>query len=520
MADIVIINPKFEMSFWGLEACLPFLGKRSNMPVAALPLLAALTPPHHRLTLVDENVEAIDFDRCARADIVGVTGMIVQRHRMLEIVRELKQRGAFVVIGGPWISVQEDYFGELADAIFVGEAEETWPRFLADWEAGKAARRYEQAEKTDMTRVPAPRFDLLKMKRYGFASVQFSRGCPFQCEFCDIIVVYGRRPRIKTPQQIIAELESLCALKVPLVFIVDYNLIGNKKEIKKVLRHVIAWQQARGYPLNFVTEASLDLADDDELMRLMVEANFNCLFVGIESTNEDALRETKKLQNIRRTGTLLEKVRRIHDAGLEVWAGLIVGFDNDTEAVFETHRRFVESSGINLVMVGMLSAIPKTPLYKRLAQEGRLDPSDVPSQGTNVLPLQMTRDVLSRGYVDLMAALYEPKSFFDRFDALWLKGPLITEPGWRRFAATRPWARWRKQARSWVGLGALASSMLLRLRDSGLRRIYLQRCLGALRQRPDGVLLRLYLLRCAVHFHLYHLARLLQARDRPLINTY
>jgi hypothetical protein len=188
--------------------------------------------------------------------------------------------------------------------------------------------------------------------------------------------------------------------------------------------------------------------------------------------------------------------------------------------VFETHRRFVENSGINLVMVGMLSAIPKTPLYKRLAQEGRLDPSDVPSQGTNVLPLQMSRDVLSRGYVDLMAALYEPKSFFDRFDALWLKGPLTTEPGWRRFAAARPWARWRKQARSWVELGALATSMLLRLRDSTLRRIYLQRCLGALRQRPDGVLLRLYLLRCAVHFHLYHLARLLQARDRPLINTY
>ena len=187
MADIVIINPKFEMSFWGLEACLPLLGKRSNMPVAALPLLAALTPPRHRVTLVDENVEAIDFDRCARADIVGVTGMIVQRHRMLEIVRELKQRGAFVVIGGPWISVQEDYFGELADAVFVGEGEESWPRFLADWEAGTAARRYEQAEKTDMTRVPPPRFDLLKMKRYGFASVQFSRGCPFQCEFCDKI---------------------------------------------------------------------------------------------------------------------------------------------------------------------------------------------------------------------------------------------------------------------------------------------------------------------------------------------
>jgi radical SAM superfamily enzyme YgiQ (UPF0313 family) len=520
MADIVIINPKFEMSFWGLEACLPILGKRSNMPVAALPLLAALTPPEHRVTLVDENVEAIDFDRCARADIVGVTGMSVQRHRMLEIVGELKRRGCYVVIGGPWVSVQEDYFAELADAIFVGEAEETWPRFLADWQAGKAARRYEQAEKTDMTRVPAPRFDLLKMRRYGFASVQFSRGCPFQCEFCDIIVVYGRRPRIKTPAQIIAEPDSLCSLKVPLVFIVDDNLIGNKKEIKKVLRHVIAWQQAKGYPLNFVTEASLDLADDEELMRLMVEANFNCLFVGIESTNEEALRETKKLQNMRRTGTLLDKVRRIQDAGLEVWAGMIVGFDNDTAEVFETHRRFIENSRISLVMVGMLSAIPKTPLYDRLAKEGRLDLADTHSHGTNVLPLQMSRDALSRGYVRLMADLYEPNAFFDRFDAAWLTGPLVTEPGWRRFAATHPWLRLRKQTRSWFELGALAARIMLRLRDSGLRRIYFQRLLGAWRRRPDGILLRLYLLRCAVHFHLYHLANLLQARDRPLINTY
>ena len=165
MADIVLINPKFEISFWGLEAGLHLLGKRANLPVGALPLLAALTPPRHRVTLIDENVEEVDFDRCERADIVGVTGMSVQRHRMLELVTELKKRGCFVVIGGPWISVQEDYFSDLVDAIFVGEAEETWPRFLLDWEADKPARRYEQAEKSDMTAVPVPRFDLLKMNR-------------------------------------------------------------------------------------------------------------------------------------------------------------------------------------------------------------------------------------------------------------------------------------------------------------------------------------------------------------------
>src|SRR5262249_35137773 len=207
---------------------------------------------------------------------------------------------------------------------------------------------------------------------------------------------------IKCPEQITAELDALNAVNMPLVFVVDDNLIGNKKEMKKILRHVIAWQRAKGYPLTFVTEASLDLADDDELMRLMVEANFNGLFVGIESTNENALRETKKTQNMRRSGTLADKVRRIEDAGLEVWAGMIVGFDSDADDVFDHQRRFIEASRISVVMVGMLSAIPRTPLHTRLAKEGRLDPLDHPEYGTNVLPLRMSRDTLSRGYARLM----------------------------------------------------------------------------------------------------------------------
>jgi radical SAM superfamily enzyme YgiQ (UPF0313 family) len=520
MADIVIINPRFEISFWGLEACQRFLGKSANHTDGALPLLAALTPPEHRVTLVDENVEGIDLDRCARADIVGITGMSVQRHRMRELATELRRRGCFVVIGGPWISVDERWFGDLADVVFVGEAEETWPRFLRDWQAGKPARRYEQAEKTDMTRVPVPRFDLLKMNRYAFGSVQFSRGCPFQCEFCDIIVVYGRRPRIKSPVQIVAELDALRAADVSLVFVVDDNLIGNRKEMKRILRHVVGWQKENGFPLTFVTEASIDLADEPELMRLMVEANFNGLFVGIESTDEQALRETKKTQNMRPTGTIVEKVRRIQDAGLEVWAGMIVGFDNDTAEVFENHRRFIECSCISVVMVGMLSAIPKTPLHARLAKEGRLDPRDNPDYGTNVLPLQMSRETLSRGYARLMADLYEPISFFDRVDALWLRGPLLAEPGWRRFAAGRFWSRLRKQARSWIEAGVVAARILMRVNDGALRRIYLGRFVGALRSRPDGVLLRLYAIRVAMHFHFHQLTLRLQARDGGLINTY
>ena len=309
-------------------------------------------------------------------------------------------------------------------------------------------------------------------------------------------------------------------MKMPLVFVVDDNLIGNKKEMKKVLKHVIAWQQANGYPLNFVTEASLDLADDNELMRLMVEANFNGLFVGIESTNEDALRETKKTQNVRRSGTLTEKVRRIQDAGLEVWAGMIVGFDSDTDGVFEDHLRFIEGSRISVVMVGMLSAIPKTPLHTRLAKEGRLDLLDNPSYGTNVVPLRMSREQLSRGYAQLMTDLYEPNAFFARVDELWLKGPVVAEPGWRLFAATHPWLRLRKHARSWIEASIVITRIMLQIGDRRLRKFYFRRILTAVRSRPDAVMLRLYAIRCAMHFHLHELTRQLQAHDGSLINTY
>src|SRR5947209_15074637 len=198
MARICLINPRFPTSFWGLNHGLPLLGKKSNMPVLALPVLAGLTPPEHEVTLIDENIEEIDFDALRSFDIVGLTGMTVQRDRMREILMELHARDIFVVVGGPWITVAENWYDGLVDVIFIGEAEETWPRFLDEWKQGLHQYRYEQAEKTDMATVPTPRFDLLKMRHYAFGSIQFTRGCPFQCEFCDIIVTFGRRPRIKT----------------------------------------------------------------------------------------------------------------------------------------------------------------------------------------------------------------------------------------------------------------------------------------------------------------------------------
>ena len=268
--------------------------------------------------------------------------------------------------------------------IFVGEAEETWPRFLDDWRDGTIARRYEQQTRTDMTRVPVPRYDLLDMPQYLFGSVQFSRGCPFQCEFCDIIVTFGRRPRLKTSAQIVAELDALLEQRMEIVFIVDDNIIGNKRAIAPILEAVREWQESHGFPFIFVTEASLDLAEDAALMQQMLAANILSVFIGIESPNDASLAETKKHQNIKVGRTLVERVHAVQQAGIEVWAGMIAGFDHDEVTVFDAQARFLRDAGIAQAMIGMLYAIPKTPLYARLAVEGRLDDEDLARYGTNV----------------------------------------------------------------------------------------------------------------------------------------
>lgn len=520
MADIVFVNPCFEVSYWGLEHALPLLKKRANLPTACLPLLAALTPAEHQVTIVDENVEPIDYDRLARADIVALTGMSVQRLRMREILVELKERGVFTVVGGPWVTVREDYFGDLADVIFVGEAEETWPQFLAEWLARRHRQRYEQTEKTDMTTVPVPRYDLLKMRHYLFGSVQFSRGCPFQCEFCDIIVTFGRRPRLKTGDQILQELEALIANGIDTAFIVDDNLIGNKQAIKTVLRRVIEWQSRRGYPITFFTEASLDLADDPELLQLMVDANISTVFVGIESPNEESLRETKKYQNVRKGGTSIERVHRIQDAGLDVWCGMILGFDHDESSIFKAQLDYLKEARVLHAMVGMLTAIPKTPLYDRLAEEGRLDEENELEFGTNIIPARMTRDELRDGYVQLMYDLYTPKSYFDRLDDLFLRNGF-------RFSQTRA-AYWRRHPWHWLTGNAVhlaRSAFIYRqlmsgVPDGALRRIYRQRVMRLLLRRRDPVVLFVYLVKCAIHYHLHVMVEGMKSRDRRVVNSF
>jgi len=520
MADIVIINPRFEISYWGMEHTLPYLGKRANLPVSCLPLLAALTPAEHTITLIDENVEPINFERCAKADIVGITGMSVQRRRMKEILTELKKRGVFTVVGGPLVTVMEDYFEGLTDVIFIGEAETTWPQFLNEWKQGLHQTRYEQIEKSDMSLVPTPRFDLLKMHHYAFGSVQFSRGCPFQCEFCDIIVTFGRKPRIKTSAQIIAELDALVKQKVRIAFVVDDNLIGNKKAIKPILADVVAWQQKHGYPLSLFTEASIDLADDAELMELMTDANILSVFIGIESPNEASLRETKKFQNVRQGGTILEKVHRIQDAGMDVWCGMILGFDNDDETIFDAQREFIKESRIANSMTGMLYAIPKTPLYDRLKEEGRLDPADDPEFGTNVIPLKISREALRDGYVEVMNDLYTPEAYFGRLDALVVDAKLEMGRGRARYWKTHPLNYLKWQGLWLVQSIGLYARLMKGIPERKLRDEYHKRVMNLLWKRWDPGIWLYYLIKVAFHYHANQMATEMASGKSAIVNSY
>jgi len=520
MARICLINPRFPTSFWGLNHGLPLLGKKANMPVLALPVIAGLTPENHEIVLIDENVQDIDFDQLESFDIIGLTGMTVQRDRMRDILLELQARDLFVVVGGPWITVAEDFFAGLVDVIFVGEAEETWPRFLEDWARGEWQHRYEQEAKTDMTTVPLPRYDLVPFREYAMGCIQTSRGCPFQCEFCDIIVIFGRRPRIKTAEMVIAEIDAQYQQGVHVIFLVDDNFIGNKKAAKVILRAIIEWQRQRGYPLAFFTEASLDLAEDDELMQLMADAGMVAVFIGIESPDEEALRETKKFQNVR--GGLIERVHKVQAAGLEVYAGMIVGFDQDDVTIFERQYEFLHRARVIGAMAGMLSAIPKTPLYARLEAAGRLDnaAADDPRIATNVIPLLMTREEMRDGWLQLMDRLYDAENYFERFDELFIKGKLpLASAKTRWLRRHNPLAYLKIQTLTLLG----ALGMLFRLwtdpRTKPYRPVYaryLRKML--LSGRPPRYLFQ-FAWKCILHTHFSTMTRQMVRGESRLVNT-
>jgi radical SAM superfamily enzyme YgiQ (UPF0313 family) len=411
---ILLVNPKFPETYWSFRHALPFEGKRSVFPPLGLLTVSSLLPRDCERRLVDLEVERLKDSHIEWADMIFITGMLAQKESLHEVVQRGKQQGKLIVLGGPYVtSTIEDL--PYADHIFQGEAETTLPQFFADLERGQAKRVYKAPERPPLAITPVPDFGLVNLKRYSNMSVQYSRGCPFSCEFCDIIEIYGRVPRTKSNQQILAELDALKQLgwRGPL-FIVDDNFIGNKKNVRLLLPDLIDWQKKNGYPFSLLTEASVNLADDDELLVAMKDAGFRRVFLGIETPVEESLKEAQKSQN---RGNLLDSVRKIQSRGMEVMAGFIVGFDNDPDDIFERQIEFIRESAIPMAMVGMLNALPDTQLWKRLEKEGRLLGADATGNNTiatvNFIP-KMDVEKLVSGYQTIMRTIYKPSEYYRR----------------------------------------------------------------------------------------------------------
>ena len=413
--NVLMVWPRFPPSFWGFEGVLEMIPERAMTPPLGLITVAALCPATWNIRLIDHAFDELRDEDLAWADLVMVSAMHAQRVDALAVLARARALGRRTFIGGPWASTQPDLLLLEADHVLVGEAEEAFADIAAALEQGTARALYRVSDKPDMTRSPVPRYDLLRRDKYTSMPVQFSRGCPFQCEFCDIITIYGRRPRMKTSAQILAELDTLHQLGWRNeVFIVDDNFIGNYRQALDLAHNLTAWQQRHERPFSFYTEASIDLADRPDMLAAMVEANFMYVFIGIETPSNEALKESKKYQNLRRDN--MQQIRVIQEAGLWVLGGFIVGFDSDDETIFDRQLEFIDRTAIAWAMAGVLQAPPTTALYDRMKKEGRLFED---SQATSnfsapnfrtALPLP----VLLRGLSRLLAGLYEAEPFFQR----------------------------------------------------------------------------------------------------------
>ncbi|MBI1764667.1 MAG: B12-binding domain-containing radical SAM protein [Acidobacteria bacterium] len=411
---VLLVYPEFPDTYWSFRHALSFEGKRSAFPPLGLLTVAALLPQAWERRLVDMNVQALKTADIAWAELVFVSAMLTQKEALARVIARCKALGKRVVVGGPYATTSAAELPE-ADHLFLGEAETTLPEFVRDLERGAAKRIYEAAERPALALTPLPDFKLAELSKYSALSVQFSRGCPFQCEFCDIIEIYGRAPRTKSNAQMLAELDVLFDLGWRgMVFIVDDNFIGNKRNVKKFLPELAEWSTQHGQPFSFITEASVNLADDDELLAGMQRAGFRRVFLGIETPVEASLIEAQKGQNTR--GDLLASVQKIQRYGMEVMAGFIVGFDNDPPDIFARQIEFIRASAIPLAMVGLLTALPQTQLWRRLEREGRLlmESTGNNTDGTlNFIPkMEATR--LLAGYQTILRTIYSPGEYYQR----------------------------------------------------------------------------------------------------------
>jgi radical SAM superfamily enzyme YgiQ (UPF0313 family) len=447
--NILMIYPKFpDQIFWNTRYTGEiFVHRRGIMPPLGLLTIASYLPDDFQVRLIDRNVREESAADWEWADVILVSMMVTQLGDYRVCVDKAKRYGKPIAVGGPFTHAMPEV--ALADAEWVcfGEAEAVMDEFVSDLRAGHRGTQYQGGNTTNMQSVPLPRFDLLPdLNDYCSMAIQFSRGCPFRCEFCDIIEIYGRVPRTKSPAQILAELTALQQLGYQgYVFLVDDNFIGNKKNAKVMLKELAGWNDGHGYPFRFYTEASINLTDDDELLEAMSHANFLHVFIGIETPDLALLKTTLKVQNI--PGNPLDKLRRVRAHGIHITAGFILGFDGETRGVFEAQRAFIQASGIGIAMTGLLQAIPHTQLYRRLQSEGRLLEKtsvqvNTTVEGLNFIPKgEMTKREYLRRYGALVQEIYGPKAYFERILPAILtlrsKAPRrIIYQQWRRYFPT------------------------------------------------------------------------------------
>lgn len=415
---ILLVYPQYPDTFWGFKHALKFVSKKASVPPLGLLTVAAMLPEKWDKKLIDMNVVNLTDDQIKWADYVFISAMAVQEKSVREVITRCKQIGARTVAGGPlFTSSREEY--DSVNHLVLNEAEVTLPLFLADIENGSTKHLYSSETRPDISNSFTPIWSLIDMSKYFSMNIQYSHGCPFNCEFCDITVLNGHEPRTKSKDQILAELQALYEQGWrQSVFIVDDNFIGNKRKLKEeILPEMIKWMEQKKHPFTFHTEASINLADDEELMQMMVAAGFDKVFVGIETPNEESLMECSKSQNVKRD--LVASVKKIQNHGIEVMGGFIVGFDSDPLSIFKNQINFIQKSGIVTAMVGLLNAPPGTRLYQRLRNENRILKGFAGNNtdgSMNFIP-KMDHDVLIKGHKEIVSTIYSHKNYYERIRA-------------------------------------------------------------------------------------------------------
>ena len=411
----LLVYPKIPMTYWGFQHALKFISKRAAFPPLGLLTIASMIPANHEKKLIDLNIEKLSDEDLRWADYVFISAMLVQKASVREIIDRCGKLGVKTVAGGPLFTSEFEAY-QSVDHLVLNEGEITLPEFLADLEQGTARHLYTTDKWPDITQTPVPQWDLLKLKRYSSLNIQYSRGCPFNCEFCDITTLFGHTPRTKDAPQLIRELDAIYETGwTGELFFVDDNFIANKKKLmSEILPAVSEWMESHDHPFCFLTEASINMADDEDLMKMMVKAGFNSVFIGIETPDETCLNECQKKQNQNRD--LMSCVQKIQAAGMEVMAGFIVGFDSDNETIFSRMINFIQDSGIVTAMVGLLNAPLGSQLYQRLQKEGRIEDGFTGNNTDytmNFIP-KMDRKVLERGYKKIVSTIYSPKYYYER----------------------------------------------------------------------------------------------------------